>query len=134
MSKTILFTISNAAGTVYKFRSFQQRGYRVIGCDANPHAAGRQFADTFYLVPLQKDPDYLDRLLEIVKKEKVDILVGGEGESLMLNKNRGRFTAENCTLVATDSPTLQIALDKCGLFRPSLGKNRYPPGRLCRCQ
>lgn len=116
LKNTILFTIANAPGTVYKFRSFKNQGYRVIACDANPDAAGRHFADAFYPVPFQREPDYVSRLMEIIKKEKVEILVAAEGESLMLIDQKEQFDSLNCTLVATDPHTLNIALDKITLF------------------
>lgn len=129
LPKTILFTIANAPGTVYKFRSFQNKGYRVIACDANPNAAGRHFADAFHLVPMQKDPGYLDKLLEIVCLEKADVLVAAESESLMLIEHRDQFTSINCTLVATDPNTLNIALDKITLFNFLSSNTKIPlPG------
>lgn len=114
--KTIIFTISNAPGTVYMFNSFRKNGYRVIGCDANPDAVGQFFSDAFYIVPWQNDPGYTKALLEIVKKEKADILKAGESEAPMLIASREKFNELGCTLVATDFNTLDIALDKVKLF------------------
>ena len=114
--QTVIFTISNAPGTVHKFKSLRKNGYRVVGCDANPDAVGQFFADAFYLVPMQNAPDYWDALLEVVKKEKADLLIAGEGESPQLIAMRDAFSALGCTLVATDSNTLAYALDKVKLF------------------
>lgn len=114
--QTIIFTISNAPGTVYLFNSFKKNGYRVVGCDANPDAVGQFFADAFYTVPWQNDPSYQDALLEIVKREKADILVAGEGEAPGLVAIRDKFRELDCTLVATDIKTLDVALDKVKLF------------------
>jgi len=113
---TIIFTISNAPGTVHKFKSLKKNGYRVVGCDANPDAVGRFFADAFYVVPLQNRPEYRDALLDIVKKEKADLLVAGEGESPILIEICDAFSALGCKLIATDLNTLQFALDKVKLF------------------
>ncbi len=37
LSKTIMFTIANAPGTVYKFRFFQNNGFKFDTCDTNRH-------------------------------------------------------------------------------------------------
>jgi len=124
--QTIIFTISNAPGTVYKFKSFRRNGYRVVGCDGNPDAVGQFFADAFYVVPWQNDPTYRQTLLEIVEKEKADILVAGEGEAPGLNEFKEKFANLGCTLVATDINTLNHALDKTKLFQFLADKTTIP--------
>ncbi|KPL80763.1 ATP-grasp domain-containing protein [Levilinea saccharolytica] len=116
MAKTIFFSVANVPGTVYKFKQFRKLGYRLVAGDANPDAVGRHFADAFHVLPMQKDPGYMDAVLRVVEQEKVDLFVAGEGESLRALAIRDRFEALGCTLVATDAHTLEIALDKVTLF------------------
>ncbi|HUV14986.1 MAG TPA: hypothetical protein VMW28_00295 [Pelolinea sp.] len=114
--KRIFFTVSNAPGTVYRIKSFQEKGYEVVAGDANPNAIGRHFADIFYVLPYQATPEYVDFLLEIIKKEKIDILIADEAESLLLHGNKTKIESLGCTLVATDINTLNKSLDKIILF------------------
>ncbi len=51
--------------------------YRIIGCDMNALSAMTFRVDGGYQVPRCTDPAYFDRINEICKKEKVDILIPG---------------------------------------------------------
>lgn len=52
-----------------------EREIRIIGTDMNKDDTVLQIVDAFYIVPSANDEKYVDRLLEICKKEKVDILL-----------------------------------------------------------
>jgi len=54
---------------------FKGRNDRVIGIDANPEAIGRHFVDRFHVVPLVADSRYADELLDVIRKEKVDVFI-----------------------------------------------------------
>jgi carbamoylphosphate synthase large subunit len=131
LKQRIIFTVSNAPGTVYKFKEFRNLGYTVIGLDANPNAVGRHFADEFRLVPYQKSKDYISTLLKIIKETHADILVGEEGESLRLNEIKQQIEELGCTLVATDSNTLTKSLDKVHLFTFLKANTDIPLPQFC---
>ena len=41
----------------------------------NENAAGRKLVDAFYTVPAAKDPGFLDRVLEVCEKERVQVVM-----------------------------------------------------------
>lgn len=66
---------------------FKERGDRVIGIDWNPEAIGRHFVDRFHVVPRVQDVQYPDAILDIIRKEKVDVFIGWlDPEILFWNK------------------------------------------------
>jgi carbamoylphosphate synthase large subunit len=47
---------------------------RLIGTDSNEYFLNLAITDSKYLVPRAKDPEYIDKLNEIIKKEKIEFL------------------------------------------------------------
>lgn len=65
---------SNSMPGVYKsFKNNGEREIRVVGVDMNEDPSAKYIVDSFYQVPAATDPAYIDIMLDICKKEKVDI-------------------------------------------------------------
>jgi predicted ATP-grasp superfamily ATP-dependent carboligase len=77
--QTILVSGGKMTKALQLARSFHQAGHRVILVEAEKYwLSGHQFSwavDKFYTVPYPQAEGYLDALLEIVKKERVDVYV-----------------------------------------------------------
>ena len=52
-----------------------ERNIRIVGTDMNSDTTVLQMVDSFYQVPRANDPDYCDVVLDICKKEKVDLIL-----------------------------------------------------------
>jgi carbamoyl-phosphate synthase large subunit len=76
---------------------FFKAGHYTIGIDGNPEATGRHFVDRFYCVPRVDDPRYPETLLDVIRKERVDMFVGWlDPEILFWNEraNQGELRSE----------------------------------------
>ena len=77
--QTILVSGGKMTKALQLARSFHQAGHRVILIEADKYwLTGHRFSwavDKFYTVPNPQAKDYIDALLEIVKKEGVDVYV-----------------------------------------------------------
>ena len=108
-----------AAGNVYMpgtlscLKNNGERKIRIIGADMSDDSTILQMCDKAYQVPRATDPEYIDSLLDICKKEKVDFLLpimSAELEVLAVNKKRFE---EIGTKVSVSSPeALHIANNK----------------------
>lgn len=47
----------------------------IVTTDPNPQSAGRYFSNAFYEIPFANSPEFLPRLIEIIEKEKIQLLV-----------------------------------------------------------
>ena len=54
------------------FRDNKERQVRIIGMDMASDGIGAHIADEFYQVPSRKDPAYIEKVLGICKKERID--------------------------------------------------------------
>ena len=94
---TVLVTASGAPGTAALVRALRtngERGVRVVGTDMSPTAVGRHFCDRFYVVPPGSDPAFVDAVIDIVRRENIDIVLPQSSFDLLgLAESRERFMA-----------------------------------------
>lgn len=89
-------------------------GYHIIAADPYPQAVGLYWADSAYLIPLASAPDYLEKLRQILRKERPDIvLIGTDVELLVFALNKAMLESEFNTHIIVSSPeVIRIADDK----------------------
>jgi carbamoyl-phosphate synthase large subunit len=115
---TVLLTASGAPGTAALLRALRtngERGVRIVGVDMSPQALGRQFADRFYVVPPGADPGFVDAVLDIVRRENVDVVLPQSSFDLLaLAEARERFMAT--TVLVSPPEAIRAANDKAATY------------------
>ena len=100
------------------FRKSMDEEDRIIAADLSSLAPALYVADTYYLVPRIDDPDYLDTILDICRKEKikaVTTLIDPEIE--LLAKNRVRFEEIGVEVLAPYTKTAELCFDKFKMYQ-----------------
>lgn len=88
-------------------------GSRVLGSDASRLSAGFHDCDAGFLVPRCTDQDYVPRLLEIVRREKVKVLVPLiDTELAVLARHREELLREGCHAIVSDLEQVLVTRDK----------------------
>lgn len=82
LKKTILFTGAGGSGTIFLIKNLRSK-YRIIVADMNKYSAGLYLAHKGYILPPCVDNNYLPSLDQIIKKEKVDVIVPLIDEELL---------------------------------------------------
>jgi carbamoyl-phosphate synthase large subunit len=75
---TILVTAAGAPGSARLFRALRENGereVRLVGVDMSERSVGRHVCDAFHAVPPGGDPAFPDAVLEIVARERVDVVL-----------------------------------------------------------
>jgi carbamoylphosphate synthase large subunit len=127
---TVLVTASGAPGTAALLRALRtngERGVRIVGVDMSPQAVGRQFCDRFYVVPPGRDPAFVDAVLDIVRRENIDVVLPQSSHDLpALAESRERFMATTVMVsppetirTANDKAAAYAALERLGLHAPA---------------
>lgn len=112
-----------------------ERNIRVVGCDIKPF---NEFdvnyfnLDSFYQVPKCDCQFYVNELLDICKKEKVDFLIPCNTKELnSISQRRSEFEAVGTKVIISNYSGLIIANDKVSLY-DYMKKNGYGvPLQLC---
>lgn len=100
------------------FRKSMDNDDRIIAADLSNLAPALYVADTHYLVPRIDDPTYLDTILDICRKEKINAvttLIDPEIE--LLAKNRTRFEEIGVEVLAPYAETAKLCFDKFKMYQ-----------------
>lgn len=90
----------------------------LIATDNSKYAPALYFADKQYIVPKISDPEYVDILLDICKKEKISAVTTFiDPEIEILTKNRDRFEQLGVRVLAPYEETAELCFDKYKMFR-----------------
>lgn len=83
----------------------------VIGCDVQEDHAGRVFFDDCFLVERATSPNYIDVLLQLVEKERVDLVIpSSEPELRTLYANN--FFGRQGLFLTANKKAMEIGFDK----------------------
>lgn len=104
----------NIGQGILKSLSISGIAHRVIGACVSPLACGLYFTDSSYVSPYHNEPNFLEWLIEVCRKEKVDvILTGVEPVLWFLAQHQDQIKKATGALCITSDPaTLLIANDK----------------------
>ncbi len=87
-----------------------KRGVRIIGTSVEDFSGGNHLCDKFYKLPYSYLEDYIPSILEVVKQEKVDLIIPStDYETYFLSQNKHLF---NCSIAVSDLDACEIYLDK----------------------
>lgn len=111
-----------SAGTrnkiVQYFRKAVGESGRVVATDCSNLAPAVYEADKFYLVPRITDPDYLERILDICRGEKIDgVFSLIDPELSLLAKEREKFLAVGTTPIISPYELVETCFDKYKMYQ-----------------
>jgi carbamoyl-phosphate synthase large subunit len=75
---TILVSASGAPGTAALVRALRENGerpVRLVGTDMSERAIGRHLCDAFHVVPPGSDETFADAVLEVCRREQVEVVL-----------------------------------------------------------
>lgn len=105
---------------------------KVIATDCSNLAPAVYDADGFYLVPRITEPGYVERILEICKKEQITgVFSLIDPELSLLAKERERFLEIGTTPIVSDYELVETCFDKYKMFQ-LLEKMGIPTGKCYR--
>lgn len=117
---TVLITAAGNVfmpGTTACIKNNGERQIRLIGADMNDDKTMLQMLDAYYPVPRGDDPHYVDVLLDICRREHVDVVLPIMSVELnALAENVQRFEAIGTKVSVSASDALRIANNKLLLF------------------
>ena len=103
---------------------------RIIATDCSNLAPAVYEADAFYLVPRITAPDYLDQVLAICKKEKIDgVFSLIDPELSLLAKEKEKFFQIGTTPIISPYELVETCFDKYKMFE--LLQNMNIPTGMC---
>lgn len=118
---TVLLSASNSPpmpGLVNCLRSNGERNIRTIGVDMSSDPSAKYVVDAFYQVPSVNDSRYCDIMVDLCRKEKVDIYFPNVlAEVDAVSSRRTDFEQIGTKLSISDSATVGIANNKLKAYK-----------------
>lgn len=118
-----IVVLSSACGAFFMpgffkcLKANMERSITIIGCDISDDSAMNLLVDKYYQVPRYTDPTFVDVLLDICKKEKVDVFFPHISMELpAILKRMDDFKKLNVQVAISDNETLEIANSKFQLY------------------
>ena len=128
---TVLMSASSSPsmpGMIKCFKNVKERNIRVVGVDMSDDPSAKFMVDAFYQVPAASAPNYADIMLDICKKEKVDVYfpnVSAEVSAVVARKDEFeslgvKLSVSNMESVAISNNKLKTyeALEMAGIPVP----------------
>lgn len=113
----ILITSAGTRNKIIQYFKENNRTGKVIATDMSKLAPAIYEADKYYIVPRIDDPNYIDNLLEICKKEKVDgILSLIDPELSLLAQNEKKFKDIGVTVIGSSYDCCELSLNKMNMY------------------
>lgn len=103
---------------VQYFKNAFEGAGKIVATDASPFAPALYEADGHYIVPRITEPGYLDRILDICKKEEIKgVLSLIDPELSLIAKHREAFERIGVTVIGSSYELCERTLDKWALYR-----------------
>lgn len=95
------------------FRNVGERKVRIVGTDMKSDPTIEQYVDKCYYAPAAIDPSYVDCLLEICRKEHVDVLLPGISDELLpLCNRKADFESIGTKVSVSNAHSIEICTNK----------------------
>lgn len=118
---TILLSASSSPsmpGMLKCFKNNGERNIRIVGVDMTSDPSAKHMVDAFYRVPAATAPDYVDIILDICKKEKVDVYFPNiSAEVSAVSARKEEFDALGVKLSVSNMESVAISNNKLHTYQ-----------------
>lgn len=105
--------------------------YRIIATDIDPFSPGLYEADISYLLPEANDNGYIDKLLELIKLEKIEVILpGSQAEVQVIAKNEEVLKKSGALPIVSPYSVVEKSFDKNKLNTLLKEKNILIPSTI----
>ncbi|MFW9934518.1 MAG: ATP-grasp domain-containing protein [Candidatus Thorarchaeota archaeon] len=106
-----------ASTLIHMLKRNGERPIEVIGTDMDEEAVGRFLTERFYKVPPGDSPEYIPRMLEIIEKEKPDVLFPeSSNEVLSLALNKEKIEGFGTKVLVSDPEPIELSNNKYRMY------------------
>jgi len=130
----LLLTACGAPGGATLIRMLKNNGERdleIIGTDVDSQPIGRFLCDNFYQVPAGNHSDFIPALLDIVEKEKPDVLLPeSSNEVYRIASSKDKLEKAGTKVLVSSPEAIELAANKYEMYQSLRGMIELPSYRL----
>ncbi len=114
----LMLSVGRRVELLKDFKQTLDNESKIVATDLSPYAPALYLADKFYLVPRIDDPTYIENIINICIKEKIDAVTTFiDPEIEILAKNRKLFENIDVEVLAPYEETAKLCFDKYEMFK-----------------
>ena len=119
----VLITSAGRRGALVKcfkntIKKMERCNGKIVSVDASPLAAALHLSDKHYIVPRISDPNYINILLNICRKEDIKLIIPTiDTELLILSQNKEIFEKKGIRIAISDTKVIEICSNKLKTFQ-----------------
>ena len=107
-------TVPTLLGCLHKSSIFS---YYLVGVDSNSSGNSKELLDNYYQVPNGSDNRYIEKILDIVKNEKIEfILPGSDEEAICISKNKKIFNDIGVKPIVSSIDVIELITNKYNTY------------------
>jgi len=127
VTNNILITHGGGSGAVGVIKSLSSINFtgKVVVTDSDDIWASMKLADVYHKVPKTEDPNFSDKIFEVIENENINLIIPtGDTDLLFFSKNKSHFENLGVTLFMSDYQSMKICLDKLLFYKKC--KDKFP--------
>lgn len=118
MINILVLSVGTRNKIIQYFKKELQGKGKVVATDMSRLAPALYEADAFYIVPRMTDPGYIEKILEICKKEEsTGVLSLIDPELSLIAQNKGRFMELGTCVIGSDYEVCERSLNKWEMYQ-----------------
>lgn len=118
MSNILVLSVGTRNKIIQYFKKELQGKGKVIATDMSRLAPALYEADAFYIVPRMTEAGYIEKILEICRKEKIQgVLSLIDPELSLLAENKDRFAEIGTCVIGSDYEVCERSLNKWEMYQ-----------------
>lgn len=129
IKKNILITsagVTTAINVIFALRKSTYFNCNIVATDMNINSVGLHLANSHYITPNAKSPNFIPFIKKIIKKEKIDYIFAMHSSEISLfSKNKSLFENLNCGITIANENIVEICNDKTA-FLTFLQQHNFP--------
>lgn len=136
----VLITSAGRRGALVKcfkdtIKGMERCNGKLISVDASPLAAALYLSDKHYIISRISDPNYINILLNICRKEDIKLIIPTiDTELLILSQNKEIFEKKGIRIAISDTKVVEICSNKLKTFQFFKENNIPTVGTFSYCQ
>ena len=113
MAKVLVTCVGSGVGQSVVDSLSMTGTHEIVGCDANRNVYAYHFCNYFFIVPSIYSEGYIDFLLDLSVREKVEIIIPGhDHELLLLSNNIKKFNKKGIEVIVSLPDLIKVSRDK----------------------
>lgn len=124
---TVLLPGGGGTAAMCALKSLRMANFpgKIVSTDADPLSPAFFLADAYATLPPVSDPQFFDRALEVIERERISVILPTSGFDIIIySQHKAELASRGVTVIVSDYPALENCIDKWKFYQ--LTREQFP--------